>query len=89
MTLETPDMDPTAYKTRVLHWIDVSTTVVFWIEALLKIVGFSFKLYFSYFTNKVGTLFAVVHQTTCDGGCGRTSMLAVRVQAHHRNLLVC
>ena len=60
MTLETPNMDPTAYKTRVLHWIDVSTTIIFWIEALLKIIGFSFKLYFSYFTNKVGTLLALM-----------------------------
>jgi hypothetical protein len=53
MAMETPQMDPGDPKTKVLRWIDVSTTIVFWAEVVLKIVAFSFKAYISYFTNKV------------------------------------
>ncbi|GAB4819675.1 hypothetical protein N2152v2_006721 [Parachlorella kessleri] len=53
MAMETPNMDPAATRTIILRWIDIGTTVVFWIEALLKIFAFSFHLYIQYFTNKV------------------------------------
>lgn len=32
MAMETPNMDPAAKKTIVLRWIDVGTTIVFWVE---------------------------------------------------------
>ncbi|KAL4420689.1 hypothetical protein ABPG75_010345 [Micractinium tetrahymenae] len=53
MAMETPAMDPAARKTQVLHWIDVGTTVVFAIEAALKVVAFGFRPYLSFGTNKL------------------------------------
>ena len=37
MAMETAAMDPAARRTKVMHWIDVSTTAVFGLEALLKV----------------------------------------------------
>ncbi|PSC71712.1 voltage-gated ion channel superfamily isoform A [Micractinium conductrix] len=53
MAMETAAMDPAARRTKVMHWIDVSTTAVFGLEALLKVVAFGFRPYISFNTNKL------------------------------------
>jgi hypothetical protein len=65
MAMETPNMDPDSIRTIMLRWVDIGTTIVFWVEAGLKIIAFSFKAYISYFTNKVLALPLQYHVLLC------------------------
>ena len=40
--MDTPLLDPKTEKHNVLLWIDLGTTIVFIIEAVLKIIAFGF-----------------------------------------------
>lgn len=42
LALETPIANPNDRQASVLYWIDVSTTIIFWLEAIFKIVAFGF-----------------------------------------------
>lgn len=42
LALETPLNDPNSYQAEVLFYIDVTTTTIFCIEAVLKMIAYGF-----------------------------------------------
>jgi hypothetical protein len=50
LTLDTPTLDPDSTSKSIMYWIDFSTTAIFTIEAIIKIItfGFCFNGKFSY-----------------------------------------
>ena len=42
LALETPTSDPDSYLQQILVWVDLVTTLIFFFEAILKIVAFGF-----------------------------------------------
>lgn len=60
MAYEYPHMPPGAVDTLVIHWLDVAFTALFGLEAVAKILAFTFRGYIASATNKVDLLIVVI-----------------------------